>query len=127
MHESYHRYLSGLGDAEDLVFGTDEEAGDAGTVSAPGSPSPNAPGEVEWETVLATTISALPEIAGKAAETYRTYEEARGHIPHSEPSVAMPGAATRAEAARPWYESPGFLVIAGLGLGVVVVIATRRK
>jgi hypothetical protein len=114
MHR-HSRYLSGLGDAEEAL-GVDEEA-----------TAPTPAGGPSWDTVLATTISALPEIAGKAAEVYHTYEEAHGHISHADPGGSIPAAGPYAQPARPWYESPGFLVITGLGLGIIVVIATRKK
>src|SRR4051794_9635785 len=102
------QYMSGLGAAEDSVLSTDESAHDAAT-TAPASGSAGGSSGPGWDTVLATTISALPVIAGKAADAYHTYEEAHGGIPHPTAGGSAPGggAPPHAETARPWYESPG--------------------
>ena len=141
MHSTYQQYLSGLGDAEAAILSTDGSAGD-GADGGAGDPSvasggnasnagtapggAGASGGPGWDTVLATAASALPVIATKAADAYRTYEEAHAGIPHASGGAPGPGPSHPASS-RPWYESPGFLIVAGLGLGIVVVIATRRK
>ena len=119
MRTRQRTFLSGLGAAEE-TFGIDEEA----EASGAGSPS----GGSSWDTVVGRAVSALPGLADSAVDAYRTYEEAHGRLPHRAPAAPSPTPApAHDEAERPWYESPGFLIVASLGLGIVVVIATRRK
>jgi hypothetical protein len=134
MASGYQRFLSGLGDAEDSVLSTDESAaggaggaGDASADGGSGAPTSSGPG---WGSVLTATASALPVIAKEAAGAYRTYEESHGGIAHAgsgQPAAGGGGGARASAPSKPWYESTGFLVVAGLGLGLVIVLATRRK
>lgn len=136
MASGYQSFLSGLGDAGDSGLSTDESASDGAGGGGSASSAASAPagagasGGPGWDTVLATTMTALPVIAGKAADAYRTYEESHGGIPHAgggSSGSSGGGSAHPSAPSRPWYESPTFLIGAGIGLVLAIVTFTRRK
>jgi len=122
------RVLSGLGDAENAVLGAKD-------------------GEVTWADVFGTAAASLPALIEKIPDAVHAYEThgggaagARAAIlpifgrptaeePDDEdepeaPTVAAP--ASEAPSAE-WYESPGFLVVTGLAVGLIVAVARKEK
>jgi len=121
------RYLSGLGDAEGAVLGTKED-------------------EVSWADVFGTAAESLPGLIEKIPGVVHAYEthgggaagvraaiipifgqpaahEAEGHEEEAHPVVPSAPDPPSGE----WYESPGFLVVTGLAVGLVVAAVRRRR
>jgi len=122
------RYLSGLGDAESAVLGAKED-------------------EVSWADVFGTAAASLPGLIEKIPGAVHAYETHGGgtagvraaiipifgqpaaHEPEEHEEESRPVAATAPDPppSGEWYESPGFLVVTGLAVGLVVAVAARRR
>jgi len=121
------RFLSGLGDAESAVLGSRD-------------------GEVTWADVFGTAAASLPVLIEKIPDAVHAYEThgggaagARavilpifGRRETDEPEEDEPEApAVAAPSPEPpsaeWYESPGFLVVTGLAVGLIVAVARKEK